>query len=153
MPYSPTVAVVATLLAAAYAVGRGCCPRLQAARSLAALPLRVGAPADGSVGGVALAGDAAPASAAASMGSSAHEATPAGGAVPQGGRPCEGVSPAGAAVAGASPRGRSDHRHLCSRAANPIGSKPTASKLPAGCYRRNSYAACLRLRYTHVDRG
>ncbi|XP_064979381.1 uncharacterized protein LOC135620379 [Musa acuminata AAA Group] len=122
MPYSPTAAAAATLLVAAYAAGRGRCPRLQAARQLAVPPLRVGAPAGGFAGGAALAGGAAPAGAAASAGGSARGATPAGGAVPPGGCPWggggfalgsnggrrhypEAPHPVGEAAAGASARG------------------------------------------------
>ncbi|XP_064963260.1 uncharacterized protein LOC135611549 [Musa acuminata AAA Group] len=101
-------AAATTLLAAPCAAGRGCCPRLQAARPLAALPLQVGAlagtatSAGGSAGGAAPAGGASPVGVTASVGGSARGATPAGGAVPLGDHPCGGVSPAGAATAGAA---------------------------------------------------
>nr|XP_009383571.1 PREDICTED: cuticlin-2-like [Musa acuminata subsp. malaccensis] len=124
MPYSPAAIAVATLLAAACAARRGRCPRLQAARPLAALLLRVGAPAGGSAGGTEPAGGAALAGAAASAGGSARGATPVGGAVPPGGRPCGGVSPAGATAAGAAALRRLTPREKRPQAPLPAGCQP-----------------------------
>ncbi|THU58500.1 hypothetical protein C4D60_Mb03t14960 [Musa balbisiana] len=121
-------------------VGR--CPRLRAARPLAALPLQVGTPVGATT----------------SVGSSAIRAAPTSGAAPPGGRPCEGVLPAGVATAGATAlrvkrpqallpygaltRGRSGHRHLNPRrlyswvqrpqAPLPVGPAPTGIAIARG---------------------
>ena len=119
--------------------GRGHCPRLQAARPLAAMPLQVGAPAG----------------AAAFAGGSARESVPAGGAVSLAAAPA-GFLPVGAAATGAAalrclsprccpaaplPAGSVAAGASTERAASPAGRKPAASRPPAGCC-RHSACAC-----------